>query len=163
MRRLLGAMRQGERPDLVPQPGLGDLGPMLDEVRRVGLPVTLRVEGEPVPLPPTLALSAYRVVQEGLTNALRHAHAHAADVVVRYRPHALEIDVHDDGQGNGPGDDGPGSNGTAGDGHRGLGAGHGLLGVRERVKVYGGQMTAGAVDGGGFLLHTCFPIEPDPR
>jgi signal transduction histidine kinase len=97
-------------------------------------------------LPGTLDVSAYRIVQEGLTNALRHAHASHADVVVRYGSE-LRIDVRDDGRGGSPGD----------------GLGHGLVGVRERVKLYGGEMTAGAAAGGGFLLSTRLPLDGDPR
>jgi signal transduction histidine kinase len=146
MRRLLGAMRhEGDHLDLAPQPGLGSLDPLLDEFRRAGLPVRLHVDGEPVPLPATLDLSAYRIVQEGLTNALRHAHASHADVVVRYGADQLQIDVRDDG-------DGP----AATDG-----LGHGLVGVRERVKIYGGEMTAGIANGGGFLLSTRLPLHGD--
>jgi signal transduction histidine kinase len=148
MRRLLGAMRNdGERLDLAPQPGLGSLDPLLDEFRRAGLPVRLHVDGEPVPLPRTLDLSAYRIVQEGLTNALRHARASQADVVVRYRSDQLQIDVRDDGHGSSATD----------------GLGHGLVGVRERVKLYGGEMTAGAAAGGGFALRTSFPLDGDRR
>jgi len=144
MRLLLGAMRRdGDDLDLAPQPGLGALDPLLAEVRRAGLPVRLRVDGEPVPLPRTLDLSAYRIVQEGLTNALKHAHASQADVVVRYGSGRLEIDVRDDGRGRSASD----------------GAGHGLVGVRERVKIYGGEMTAGAAPGGGFVLSTSLPLD----
>jgi signal transduction histidine kinase len=148
MRRLLGAMRHdGDDLDLAPQPGLASLDPLLDEVRRAGLPVRLHVDGEPVPLPRTIDLSAYRIVQEGLTNALKHAHAGHADVVIRYGSDRLEVDVRDDGRGI-----------TASDG-----LGHGLVGVRERVKIYGGEMTAGAAPGGGFVLSTSFPFEGDRR
>ncbi len=148
MRRLLGAMRRdGEDVDLGPQPGLGSLDPLLDDVRRAGLPVQLQVDGEPYPLPRTLDLSAYRIVQEGLTNALKHAHASHADVVVRYGPDQLRIDVRDDGHGNSDGD----------------GLGHGLVGVRERVKIYGGEMSAGAAAGGGFILTTTLPLDGDRR
>jgi signal transduction histidine kinase len=148
MRRLLAAMRDdGEDPDLAPQPGLARLDPLLDEVRRAGLPVKLAVEGDPVPLPRALDLSAYRVVQEGLTNALKHAHAGHADVTLRYRPGRLEVAVRDDGHGTASPD----------------GLGHGLVGVRERVKIYGGEMTAGAAEGGGFMLATSFPLEGEGR
>jgi signal transduction histidine kinase len=148
MRRLLGALRRdGDDVDLAPQPGLGGLDPLLDEFRRAGLPVRLSVDGDPVPLPPTLDLSAYRIVQEGLTNTLKHAHASHADVVVRYGADRLEIDVRDDGDG-----------GTASDG-----LGHGLVGVRERVKIYGGEMSAGDAAGGGFLLSTSLPLDGDRR
>jgi signal transduction histidine kinase len=148
MRRMLGALRrEGDGVDLSPQPGLDALEPLLDGFRRAGLPVRLHVDGEPVPLPPTLDLSAYRIVQEGLTNALKHAHAGQADVIVRYAPDRLEIDVHDDGRGGAPAD----------------GLGHGLVGVRERVKIFGGEMTAGAAAGGGFTLSTSLPLEGGAR
>jgi signal transduction histidine kinase len=143
MRRLLGAMRsERDELDLTPQPGLGHLEPLLDEIRRAGLPVDLHLEGEPVQLPPAIDLSAYRIVQEGLTNALKHAHAGRADVVVRYRPDELRIDVRDDGRGPSVSD----------------GAGHGLVGIGERVKLYGGTMTAGPAAGGGFALTARLPL-----
>jgi signal transduction histidine kinase len=143
MRRLLGAMRgEADELELTPQPGLGSLKPLLDEIRRAGLSVELHVEGDPVPLPHAIDLSAYRIVQEGLTNALKHANADRADVVVRYRPDELQIDVRDDGHGPSTTD----------------GLGHGLVGIRERVKLYGGQMSAGADNGRGFVLSTRLPL-----
>jgi signal transduction histidine kinase len=148
MRRLVGAMRRdGDDLDLAPQPGLGSLGPLLDEFRRAGLPVRVRVDGEPFPLPGGLDLSAYRIVQEGLTNALKHAQASQADVLLRYRSDELRIEVRDDGRGSSAGD----------------GLGHGLVGVRERVNIYGGEMTAGAAGGGGFVLSTRLPVDGDRR
>jgi signal transduction histidine kinase len=145
MRRLLGAMRrEDETPELAPQPGLADLEPLLDAVRRAGLPVDLHRDGEPFALPGAVDLSAYRIVQEGLTNALKHAHASHADVVLRYAPGELRIDVRDDGDGAAA----PSANGH----------GHGLVGVRERVKLYGGEMTAAPAEGGGFLLSTRLPV-----
>ncbi len=143
MRRLLGAMRHDdEHLELAPQPGLDDLDALLDEVRRAGLPVRLRVGGEPVPLPRAIDLSAYRIVQEGLTNTLKHARASQADVLVRYGPDELQIEVRDDGDGTSTDD----------------GLGHGLVGVRERVKIYGGEMSTGAATGGGFILSTRLPL-----
>jgi signal transduction histidine kinase len=148
MRGLLGAMRRDDdRPDLAPQPGLGSLEPLLEDFRRAGLPVQLHVDGEPRPLPRTLDLSAYRIIQEGLTNALKHAHAGHADVVVRYGSDGLGIDVRDDGDG-----------GAAGDG-----LGHGLVGIRERVKIHGGEMTAGACADRGFTLSTRLPFDGGRR
>ena len=148
MRRLLGAMRRdGDGPELAPQPGLGSLDSLLDEVRRAGLPVRLQVEGEPFPLPRGLDLSAYRIVQEGLTNALKHARASQADVAVRYASGELQIEVRDDGAG-GSASDGPG---------------HGLVGIGERVKIYGGEMRRGPANGGGFILSTRLPLAYDPR
>ena len=143
MRRLLSAMRtEGDEAELVPQPGLDGLDSLLEEVGRAGLPVELRIEGDASPLPRAIELSAYRIVQEGLTNALKHAGATKADVVVRYEPHALQLEVRDDGLGN-----------TTSDG-----LGHGLVGIRERVKIYGGEMSAGAANGGGFVLSTRLPL-----
>ncbi len=143
MRRLLAAMRrEDDEVEFVPQPGLDGLHVLLDEVGRAGLPARLRVDGEPFPLPRGVDLSAYRIVQEGLTNALKHARASDAAVTLRYRPDEVEIEVRD----NGPG-------GAVNDG-----LGHGLVGVRERVKIYGGEMSAGTAPGGGFVLSTRLPI-----
>ena len=148
MRRLLSAMRHdGEEMELVPQPGLDGLDSLLDEIERAGLPVELHVDGQPFPLPRGIDLSAYRIVQEGLTNALKHAHASDADVIVRYRPDELAIEVRDNGQGTATSD----------------GLGHGLVGVRERVKIYGGEMSAGTSADGGFVLSTRLPIGGEGR
>jgi signal transduction histidine kinase len=148
MRRLLGAMRaDGDDLELTPQPGLDALDALLTEVGRAGLPVRLHVDGEPLPLTRAIELSAYRIVQEGLTNALKHAHASSADVTLRYTPGELQIEVHDDGSGV-----------TATNG-----SGHGLVGVRERVKIYGGEMTAGPVTEGGFVLSTRLPLGSDTQ
>jgi signal transduction histidine kinase len=143
MRRLLGALRaDGEEAELAPQPGLARLDALLDDVRRAGLPVQLRVAGAPLVLPEAIDLSAYRIVQEGLTNALKHAGASRAEVRIAYGADELRIEVCDDGDGEEPGD----------------GPGHGLVGVRERVKLYGGEMTAASADGGGFVLATRLPL-----
>jgi signal transduction histidine kinase len=143
MRRVLGAMRHdGEDAALAPQPGLDRLDSLAEEVGRAGLPVRVHVDGEPVPLPRAIDLSAYRIVQEGLTNALKHANAGSADVTVRYGRDELQIEVRDDGEGAAPSD----------------GLGHGLVGVRERVKIYGGEMTVGAAPRGGFVLSTRLPL-----
>ena len=148
MRRLLAAMRrEGDEAELVPQPGLDGLDSLLDEIGRAGLPVELHVDGTPVPLPRGIDLSAYRIVQEGLTNALRHAQASDADVTVRYRPDELEIEVRDNGSGSATSD----------------GLGHGLIGVKERVKLYGGRMTAETAADGGFVLSTRLPLDQDER
>ena len=146
MRLLLSALRRDDEGlELAPQPGLGGLDALLDEVGRAGLPVELHVAGDPFPLPPAIDLSAYRIVQEGLTNALKHARAGHADVTVRYGPTELQIEVRDDGRGSSASD----------------GLGHGLVGVRERVKIYGGEMTAGTAAQGGFVLSTRLPINGD--
>jgi signal transduction histidine kinase len=143
MRHLLAAMRDdGEDVELGPQPGLDHLDTLLDEIGRAGLPVELHVAGEPVPVPRAIDLSAYRIVQEGLTNALKHARASRAEVTLRYEPGELQIEVRDDGNGSAASD----------------GLGHGLVGVRERVKIYGGEMTAGTASDGGFVLSTRLPL-----
>ncbi len=144
MRRLLGAMRSdGDGVELGPQPGLNALDSLVEDVVHAGLPVQLHVDGEPYALPRAIDLSAYRIVQEGLTNALKHAHASHADVTVRYRPDELELEVADDGKGA-----------AVTNGH-----GHGLVGIRERAKIYGGEMSAGAAPAGGFILSARLPVD----
>jgi signal transduction histidine kinase len=146
MRRLLSAMRtEGDEAELAPQPGLDMLDPLLAEVTRAGLPVELHVEGDRYPLPRALDLSAYRIVQESLTNALKHARASRADVTLRYAPGELRIEVRDDGAGASASD----------------GLGHGLVGIRERVKIYGGEMSTGAGADGGFVLEARLPLGAD--
>src|SRR3954451_12029453 len=148
MRGLLAAMRRdGEEAELIPQPGLDGLDALLEEIGRAGLPVQLHVDGEPAALPRGIDLSAYRIVQEGLTNALKHARASNAEVTVRYRPDELQIEVRDNGEGSST------SNGL----------GHGLVGVRERVKIYGGEMSAGSANGSGFILSTRLPLGGELR
>jgi signal transduction histidine kinase len=148
MRRLLGAMRSdGDDVALGPQPGLDALDSLVGDVVHAGLPVQLHVDGEPYALPRAIDLSAYRIVQEGLTNALKHAHASHADVTVRYRPDELELEVADDGKGP-----------ATSNGH-----GHGLVGIRERAKIYGGEMSAGAAPAGGFILSARLPVDRDQR
>jgi signal transduction histidine kinase len=149
MRRLLGAMRRDDdEPALAPQPSLAGLDALVEQVRRAGLPVHMHVEGDPVALPAAIDLSAYRIIQEGLTNALKHARASRADVTVHYAPDALDLEVRDDGSGR-----------TTADG----GGGHGLVGIRERVKIYGGDMTAEPAPGRGFVLRTRLPLESHDR
>ena len=147
MRRLLGAMRRDDdQPEYLPHPGLADLDSLLDDVRAAGLAVRLQVHGEPVALPPGLDLSAYRIVQEAVTNTLKHAHAHQAEVDVHYEPHDLRVEVRDDGRGP-----------TTGDG-----LGHGLVGIGERVKIFGGDLSAGAAPTGGFVLRARLPLDGMP-
>jgi signal transduction histidine kinase len=144
LRRLLGVLRKGtEAPALTPQPSLIQLEALVEQVRDAGLPVDLRVEGTPESLPPVLDLSAYRIVQEGLTNVLKHAGAARAEVVVRYRDGELALEISDDGCG--PTND--------------RGGGHGLIGMRERVALYGGVLEAGARNGGGYELRVRLPLE----
>ena len=142
MRHLLDAMREhGEGLELAPQPGLDRLDGLLKEVGRAGLPVRLRVTGEPFDLPASADISAYRIVQEGLTNALKHACATQAEVSLGYAPGQLSIEVRDNGRG-------------ASDSTDGAGGGHGLVGIRERVRLYDGEMSTSTPAGGGFVLST---------
>jgi signal transduction histidine kinase len=145
MRRLLGMLRLAdERAALTPQPGLGRLGELAAEVTAAGLPVDVRVEGDVVELPPGVDVSAYRIVQEALTNALKHAGPARATVVLRYVPDELELEIADDGAGTGDGGGG--------------GSGQGLVGIRERVGFYGGELAAGPDPGGGFRVWARLPV-----
>jgi signal transduction histidine kinase len=145
MRRMLGVMRSGEDApaSLTPQPGLQHLDRLIAQVEEAGLPVTLRVEGDRRELSPGVDLSAYRIVQEGLTNALKHAKGANAEVVVRYVDSCVELEIADDGPGVGETD----------------GQGHGLVGMRERAALYGGTLETTTRDGGGFVLRAQLPVE----
>ena len=143
MRRMVGVLRHPEEaPALAPQPSLEQLERLVEHTREAGLPVELRIEGDPVPLPAGIDLTAYRLVQEGLTNAIKHAGAKRAEVLVRYADGKVELTVSDDGSGTGDGD----------------GGGHGLVGMRERVSVYGGDLEAGPQPEGGFRLRAILPV-----
>jgi len=145
MRRMVGVLRRPEEaPALAPQPSLEHLERLIESAREAGLPVDLRVEGEAVQLPAGVDLTAYRLVQEGLTNALKHAEASSAEVLVNYAEGHIELTVSDDGRGVGNGD----------------GGGHGLVGMRERVSVYGGELDAGPRPGGGYELRAKLPLAP---
>jgi signal transduction histidine kinase len=141
MRRVLGALRSGEEAQLAPEPGLARLGALLEQTRAAGLEVALDVEGEPVPLPPSLDLAAYRVLQEGLTNVRKHAGARRVEIVVRYGRDAVGVEVVDDGDGAGAGG----------------GSGRGLAGIRERVALLGGEFVAGP-RAQGFALRVTLPL-----
>lgn len=142
MRHLLGVMGGDEEAERAPQPGLDRLDALVETVGRAGLEVRLRVEGESQSLSRAIDLSAYRIVQEGLTNALKHAGARRADVTLRYTTADLWVEVTDDGAGPEPGD----------------GIGRGLRGLRERVKIYEGEMSAGPAPDGGYRLSVRLPI-----
>jgi signal transduction histidine kinase len=151
VRQLLGLLRASDDAGgLRPQPTLASIDGLIEETSKAGLPVELRVEGEPVALSPGLDLSAYRIVQEALTNALKHAGPARAEVVIRYGDRELELAITDDGAGAraGPAEGQP--------------AGHGLLGMQERVALYGGSMTAGPREGGGYALCARLPLDPAP-
>jgi signal transduction histidine kinase len=143
MRRLVGMLRSGEETlQLAPQPSVKELGTLVEQVRAAGLPVQLAVEGEPRDLPPGVDLSAFRIVQEALTNALTHAGPARARVVLRYLADELELEISDDGPGTSDG----------------VGSGYGLVGMRERVSVYGGELQAGRQPGGGYALRVRLPL-----
>ncbi len=144
MRRMLGVLRSDEPQTgpLTPQPGLEYLDRLLEQMRESGLPVELEVEGQQVPLSAGVDLSAYRIVQEGLTNTLKHAGPGAtARVVIRYLPEQLELEVSNDGEVPANGD------------------GHGLVGMRERVALYGGTLEAGPGKNGGYSVRARLPVE----
>jgi signal transduction histidine kinase len=154
MRRLVGMLRTDSSDRLSPQPTLADLPTLITQVREAGLPVEFQVDGEPRDLPVGIELSAYRIVQEALTNALKHAgHAHA-EVHVRYGPDCLELEITDDGAGAAGGAAG----GTAAAAAGVPGGGHGLAGIRERVSLYGGKFDASARLGGGFAVRVLLPL-----
>jgi signal transduction histidine kinase len=145
MRRMVGVLRRPEEgPALAPQPSLTHVERLVEQAREAGLSVELRVEGDPRPLPAGVDLTGYRLVQEGLTNALKHARAGRAQVVVNYGDGDLEVTVSDDGRGAGSGD----------------GGGHGLVGMRERVAVFGGELEAGPRAEGGYRLRAKLPVVP---
>jgi signal transduction histidine kinase len=144
MRRLFGVLRaDGERPSLAPQPGLDQLDRLIEDTRAAGVPVSLAIDGAPVPLPPGLGLAAYRIVQEALTNVRKHATGGCVTVRLRYGDRDLDLAVEDTG---------------------GLpaetldGAGYGLVGMRERVTLYGGTLDAAPSPGGGFTVRARLPF-----
>jgi signal transduction histidine kinase len=136
-------LRSGDETlPLAPQPSLRELGALVEQVRAAGMPVQLTIEGEPRDLPPGVDLSAFRIVQEALTNALTHAGPASAHVVLRYRADELEVEISDDGT----------ATGVA------AGSGYGLVGMRERVSVYGGELQAGRRPEGGYALRVRLPV-----
>ncbi len=142
LRRLFGVLRSAEdRPPLTPQPGLGQLPRLVERTRSAGLPVEVDVQGEPFHLPPGLDLTAYRIIQESLTNVIKHAGPATALVHLRYSSSRLEIRVQDDGRGR----------------HAEI-DGHGLVGMQERVALYGGTLSAGDTVGGGFAVNAAIPL-----
>ena len=140
---MVGVLRRPEEgPALAPQPSLEHLERLVEQAGEAGLRVELRVEGDAIKLPAGVDLTAYRLVQEGLTNAIKHARATRAEVLVHYGDGQLEVMVSDNGSGVGNGD----------------GGGHGLVGMRERVSVYGGELDAGPQPGGGYRLRARLPL-----
>lgn len=144
LRRMLGLVREGDALALGPRPGLEQLDPLLDQLRTAGLPVEVQVHGAPRELPAGLDVSAYRIVQEALTNVLKHAGPARARVTVGYGPDAVDLEVLDDGRGP--------QNGQ----------GHGLVGMRERVALYGGTFEAGPAGPRGFRVRARLPVARSP-
>jgi signal transduction histidine kinase len=144
MRRMLGILRSDQGPSLAPRPSLDHLDALIEQVRSAGLAVDLDIEGAPIALPAGLDLAAYRVVQEALTNTLKHAGPAHARVLVRYGASDLELEICDDGQGA-----------TAN------GAGSGLVGMNERVSLYGGVLESGNRPDGGYFVHARLPLEAE--
>jgi signal transduction histidine kinase len=144
-RRMLAVLRDPDpnAPRVEPQPGLDDLPRLVEQVREAGVTVTVTTEGSASPLPAGLDLAAYRVVQEALTNVVKHAPQSRAAVMVRYLPDTLEIDVFNAGRTTGP-----------------VTPGQGMRGMAERVALYGGTLDASPVEG-GFRVHAAFPREPE--
>jgi signal transduction histidine kinase len=151
MRRMLEVLRD-DSAGMGPQPGLSDLERLVGQVREAGLPVEIGIEGDERLLPAGMDLAAYRIIQEALTNAVKHAGKANARVSVRYEPEALDIEVVDDGRGAAA----PLLTGT-------VEGGHGLIGMRERVTLYGGELQTGPVFPGGYRVHARFPLEPPAK
>jgi len=153
MRNLLGILRdggtEGEGSPRAPAPTLDDVRPLVARVGQAGLPTTMAVHGAPLEVTPGVGLAAYRIVQEALTNCLKHSGATRATVDVTYRPSEVEILVTDDGTGLAHGTVEPA-------------AGHGLAGMRERVAAYGGDLTIGDRPEGGFRVRATFPLAATP-
>jgi signal transduction histidine kinase len=146
MRRLLGVLRSDAGPaPLEPQQGLAGIGTVIAGADRAGVVVELVIEGEPQPLPPGLDLTAYRIVQEALTNTVKHAAPAHATVRIRYASDALDLDIVDDG--------------SRADGERDATGGHGLIGMEERVRLYGGDFTAGPRQPAGFGIQVRLPLQ----
>ena len=148
MRRMLGVLPGGgddQMTELAPQPGLAYLDRLITNVQSAGLPVTLHVEGERPAVPIGIDLSAYRIVQEALTNVLKHAGEAEAQITIRYGGTTLELEVVDNGSGAGA---------------SGGGSGQGLIGMRERVALYGGVLETGARNGHGYTVRARLPLDP---
>jgi len=146
MRRLLGVLRSDAGPaPLEPQQGLAGIGTVIAGADRAGVVVELVIEGDPQPLPPGLDLTAYRIVQEALTNTVKHAAPAHATVRIRYEPDALDLDIVDDG--------------SRTDAERDATGGHGLIGMEERVRLYGGDFTAGPRQPAGFGIQVRLPLQ----
>jgi signal transduction histidine kinase len=147
LQRLLGFLRADNQvDDIAPQPSLQQLDALVNQMRLTGLTVSVKIEGEKIPLPPGVDLSAYRIVQEALTNTLKHAGPVHADVTIRYAPNTVELEIKDDG-----------TVPVTGSGTE-SGTGRGLIGMRERVSLHGGEFQAGRLPAGGFFVKVKLPL-----
>jgi signal transduction histidine kinase len=141
LRRLLGLIRDEDTMRLAPRPGLQELDALVDDMRKAGVPIDVEIRGTPRDLPAGVDLSAFRILQESLTNVMKHAGAARARVVVSYAPNAIELEVADDGR------------------DQTQGHGHGLVGMRERVMLYGGTLEAGPAEHGGYRVRARLPLD----
>jgi signal transduction histidine kinase len=142
MRRLLTVLRDDDELALEPLPGMDQLDALVSATRQAGVDVSVQIEGQPEPLAPGIDLTAFRIVQEALTNTIKHAGPANVRLTVRYRSDTLELEIVDDGRGKAAGD----------------GTGHGLIGMRERAALYGGELQAGAREDGGYAVRVRLPI-----
>ena len=148
LRTILAVLRQADEAEPThPAPRLAELDTLLSTVTAAGLPATVRIEGDRRPLPPAVDLSAYRIVQESLTNAIRHAGPATATVRLTFEPDQLQVEVTDTGAGASASSDG---------------SGHGIAGMRERAAAVGGTLQTGRDPRGGFRVHACLPIREEP-
>jgi signal transduction histidine kinase len=145
LNKLLGVLRKSPDAPLAPQPTLADIDTLLKPARDAGLEAAMRTTGEPRALPAAVELSAYRIIQEAITNVLKHANASRVEVAVDYGPSALSLTISD----NGSGDSAPNT----------AGAGHGLIGMRERVGLFGGDLSTGSSSLGGFTVRATLPVK----
>ena len=145
LRRLLGVLGDEDPHALAPQPGLSDIAPLLTDARKAGIEADLRIDGRPVPVPPALDLCAYRIVQESLTNVIKHAAPATASVNVRWREEMLELEIYDDGR-------------RANGRRRRAPGGHGIVGMHERVALHSGTLETGPRASGGFIVRACLPL-----
>jgi signal transduction histidine kinase len=149
LNHLLGVLRKDSDAPLSPQPGLDEVETLVNTARQAGLEASLKVAGEPRPLPAALDLSAYRILQEAITNVLKHAQATRVEVTIAYQPDAVLVTVSDNGMGVQQ--------------RVGAATGHGLIGMRERVELFNGELTAGSGSLGGYTVHATLPLSPQGR
>ncbi len=145
LNKLLGVLRKSPDAPLAPQPTLNDVDTLLKPARDAGVAATMKTTGEPRALPAAVELSAYRIIQEAITNVLKHANASRVEVAVDYGPSVLNLTISD--------------NGTGANALHTTGAGHGLIGMRERVGLFGGDLSTGSSSLGGFTVRATLPVK----